>query len=352
MSEDVYTRLREFMDKLPGGFPETPTGVEIKILKKLWAPDEAELTLKLKNEPEEISVIAKRVGADEAEMAEKLEAMAQKGIIYRVRSGDKKLYQAYQFVVGVYEFQLKNLDKEFCELFEEYVPYAGMTMMAQPTKQMRVVPVESAVGKGKGVAPYNQIRELVKKQEFFTVQDCICRKEQGLLGNKCDYPRDLCLGFNDFGRYYVDNNMAREITADECMKMLDRAEEAGLVLSPSNTGEHLEAICCCCSCCCPILKFSKPAPRPADLVHSYYEAKIDADECTACGDCIERCPMDAIREGDNVSEMIDGRCIGCGLCVSVCPVEAISLGAKPGMEAPPKDFPEMMKKVAEERGLA
>jgi electron transport complex protein RnfB len=50
--------------------------------------------------------------------------------------------------------------------------------------------------------------------------------------------------------------------------------------------------------------------------------------------------------------VIDGRCIGCGLCVSVCPVEAISLVAKPGMEAPPKDFPEMMKKVAEERGLA
>ena len=86
MSEDVYTRLREFMDKLPAGYPETPTGVEIKILKKLWTPDEAELTMKLKNEPEEISVIAKRVGMDEAEMAEKLEAMAQKGIIFRVRS--------------------------------------------------------------------------------------------------------------------------------------------------------------------------------------------------------------------------------------------------------------------------
>ncbi len=130
MSEDVYTRLREFMDKLPVGYPETPTGVEIKILKKLWTPDEAELTMKLKNEPEEISVIAKRVGMDEAELAEKLEAMAQKGIIYRVRSGDKKLYQAFQFVVGVYEFQLKNLDKEFCELFEEYLPYIGMNMMA------------------------------------------------------------------------------------------------------------------------------------------------------------------------------------------------------------------------------
>ncbi len=352
MNDDVYTRLREFMDKLPGGYPETPTGVEIKILKKLWTPDEAELTMQLKNEPEEVSVIAGRVGMDEAGLAEKLESMAQKGIIYRVRSGDKKLYQAYQFVVGIYEFQLKNLDKEFCELFEEYVPYVGGGAMAQATKQMRVVPVESAVGTDKGVASYNQVRELVKRQQFLTVQDCICRKEQDLMGNGCDHPRDLCLGFNDFGRFYVDNNMAREITVDECLELLDKAEKEGMVLSPSNTGEELAAICCCCSCCCPILRFAKPAPRPADLVHSYYEAKIDPDECTACGDCVERCPMDAIAEGDNVSEVIDGRCIGCGLCVSVCPVEAISLIEKPGMEPPPKDFPEMMKRIAVERGVA
>lgn len=348
MSDEVYTRLREFMDKLPGGYPATPTGVEIRILKKLWTPDEAELTMKLKNEPEEVQAIARRIGVDEKQMAETLEAMAQKGIIYRVRSGGKKLYQAYQFVIGVYEFQLKNLDREFCELFEEYLPYAGMNVTGLQNKQMRVVPVESAVGTGKGVAPYNQVRELVKRQKVFSVQDCICRKEQELMDNKCNYPRDLCLGFNDFAQFFIDNNMAREIPVDECLKLLDKAEEKGLVLSPSNTGEELFAICCCC----PLLRFSKPAPRPADLVHSYYEAKIDPDECTGCGDCTGRCPMDAIREGDNVSEVIDGRCIGCGLCVSVCPVEAISLVAKPGMEAPPKDFVEMMKRVAEERGVA
>ncbi len=351
MSDEVYAKLREFMDKLPGGFPETPTGVEIKILKKLFTPDEAELTMKLKNEPEEVPAIAKRIGADEKELAVKLEAMAQKGIIFRVRSGGKVLYQAFQFVVGVYEFQLKHLDKEFCELFEEYLPYAGGNVMGLQTKQMRVVPVESAVGAGKGVSSYNQVREMVKKQETLSVQDCICRKEQELMGNKCDYPREICLGFGSFAQFYIDNNMARSITQEECLQLLDKAEEAGLVLSPTNT-EDPWAICCCCSCCCPVLKFAKMTPRPADLVHSYYQAKIDPDECTACGDCIERCPMDAIQEGDNVSRVIDGRCIGCGLCVSVCPVEAISLEAKPGMEAPPKDMTDMMNKIAVERGVA
>jgi NAD-dependent dihydropyrimidine dehydrogenase PreA subunit len=351
MSEDVYTRLREFMDKLPIGYPETPTGVEIKILKKLYSPEDAELTMKLKSEPEEVPAIAKRIGMEEKELADKLEDMAQKGLIFRVRSGDKRLYQAFQFIVGVYEFQLKYLDKEFCELFEEYLPYIGMNMASVQTPQLRVVPVESAVGKGGTVEPYNQIRELVKKQEVLCVQDCICRKEQGLLGHPCDKPKEICFGFGDLAQYTIDNKAGRQIDVDECLKLLDKAEEAGLVLQPTNA-EALQWICCCCSCCCPGLKIAKMTPRPQDLVRSYYQAKIDPDECTACGDCIERCPMDAIQEGENVSEVIDGRCIGCGLCVSVCPVEAISLEPKPGMEAPPKDISDMLNRIATERGVA
>ncbi len=352
MSEAVYTRLREFMDKLPAGYPETPNGVEIKILKKLWNPEEAELTMQLTNDPEDVSVIAKRVGMDQAELADKLESMAQKGIVYRVRSGDKKLYQAFHFVWGVYEFQVNRLDREFCELMEEYMLYIGGSAMARQTRPMRTVPVESAVGIGKAVAPYNQIRELIKKQKVVSVSHCICRREKGLLDKPCDYPSEICFAFNDFGQFYIDNNMGREITVEECLKLVDKAEEEGLVLNPSNTGEELYGMCCCCACCCPILGLSKPAPRPADIVLSYYQAKIDPDECTACGDCTERCPMDAIAEGDDFAEIIDGRCIGCGLCVSACPVEAISLEPKPNMEAPPKDMRDMMDRIVAERGLA
>ena len=63
-------------------------------------------------------------------------------------------------------------------------------------------------------------------------------------------------------------------------------------------------------------------------------------------------PWCAIREGDNASEVIDGRCIGCGLCVSACPVESITLEPKPGMEAPPKDMSDMLNRIATERGVA
>jgi len=59
--------------------------------------------------------------------------------------------------------------------------------------------------------------------------------------------------------------------------------------------------------------------------------------------------MEAIKEGENASEVIEERCIGCGLCVSTCPEEAISFMAKPGMEAPPKDFRETLQRIETER---
>jgi electron transport complex protein RnfB len=209
MSNDVYERLRGFLDTLSAGFPATPTGVEMRILKKLFTPEEAELTMGLKNEPEEVSLIAARMGMEEFELATKLEEMVLKGLIYRVRDGGETRYQAWQFMVGIYEFQLKNLDKEFCQMFEEYLPYFGVSLASVKTKQLRVIPVESAVNTLPSVAPYNQVREMVRQQELISVAECICRKQQKLLGNECDRPKETCLGFGELGRFYIDNQWAR-----------------------------------------------------------------------------------------------------------------------------------------------
>jgi NAD-dependent dihydropyrimidine dehydrogenase PreA subunit/DNA-binding Lrp family transcriptional regulator len=351
MSEDVYKRLREFLHALPGGYPETESGVEIKILRKLYTPEQAELTMKLKDEPEDASEIAKRIGMDEKELAEKLEEMAQNGLIFRVREGENRRYQAFQFLIGIYEFQLKNLDREFSELFEEYLPHYAIGMSNVKTSQMRTVPVGSVVNTTDGIATYNNVRELIKEKDFISVQQCICRKEQAFLGNDCTYPQEVCIGFGDFARYYVDNNMGRQINLDEVLKILDLAEEKGLVLRPNNA-QNIDAICCCCSCCCPSLKYGKMFERSADIVVSYYVSNIDSTLCTACGECLERCPMDAIKLDDDFSEVIDGRCFGCGVCIPTCPEEAITLVAKPDMEAPPADFDETFQRIRAERNSA
>ena len=350
MTKDVYVRLREFMDQLPAGFPETPSGVELKILKKMFTPEQAELTMKLSLKPESVKEIAERTGMKEASLAEHLEQMAKDGLIFRVREGNEPKYHAFQFVVGLYEFQLNRLDREFCELFEEYMPYVGLNM-AKFTSQLRVVPVASSLPDVTSVAPYNRIRELLDEEDLISVTQCICKKEQGILGNACSKPQEVCMMFGKFARYYIDNNNARQISKEEAHKILDIAEESGLVLSPINS-QKLEAICCCCSCCCPTLKNIKMLPNPGEHTTTYYRSTIDPDLCTGCGECMEICPMDAIKDEGGVSIVEEKRCIGCGLCVNRCPVEAISMVEREEMpEAPLPTMDDVLEKISNERGV-
>ncbi len=350
MSDEVYTRLREFLDNMPGGFPATESGVEIKILKKLFTPEQAEIAMQLKPLPEPVSTIAERLGMDGSKAAEKLESMAKEGLIYRARIGEKPHYMAIQFIPGIYEFHLNSIDRELAELFEEYFPHLGVIWATTKTKQLRVVPVGSAIDAVPAVATYNRIRDLVKGQELISVAPCICRKEQGLLDNECKRPHELCFQFGFAAQYYIENGLGRQISIDEAMKLLDLAEESALVLSPTNAQEIM-SICCCCGCCCGILRGLKMLPRPADQVQSSFQSRINPDLCNACGTCLERCQIDAIKEGEEVMEVDLARCIGCGLCVPACPEEAITLGEKPNVDTPPADMMEMMMKIAEERGL-
>ncbi|UCD83710.1 MAG: 4Fe-4S binding protein, partial [Deltaproteobacteria bacterium] len=316
-----------------------------------FTPEQAEIALQLKPMPEPVAVIAERLGMDESEAAEKLESMAKEGLIYRVRIGDEPHYLSMQFIIGIYEFHLNSIDREFAELMEEYFPHLGKTWASVKTKQLRVVPVGSAVDTAPAVATYDRIRDLVKSQEIISVASCICRKEQGLMENECKRPHEVCIQFGFAAQYYIENGMARQIGVDEAMKLLDLAEESALVLSPTNTQEIM-GMCCCCECCCGMLRILKMFPRPADQVQSSFQSKINPDLCNACGTCLERCQIEAIKEGEEVMEVDLARCIGCGLCVPSCPEEAITLIEKPEVAAPPADMMEMMIRLAEERGVS
>ncbi|PLX40049.1 MAG: hypothetical protein C0608_10120 [Deltaproteobacteria bacterium] len=84
MSDVVYKKLAAHLDDLPGGFPSTESGVELKILKKLFSPEEAALAVKLTLIPEEAYVIAHRAGENIDKVKEKLHEMSRKGLIYSI----------------------------------------------------------------------------------------------------------------------------------------------------------------------------------------------------------------------------------------------------------------------------
>jgi len=350
MTNDVYTRLREFLDNMPGGYPTTESGVELKILKKLFTPEQAEITMKLTAMPEPVAQIAPRLGMDEAKAAETLESMAQGGLIVRVRAGDQAMYGAVSYMVGVYEFHLNKIDRELSELMEEYLPHIGEVWKSVKTKQLRVVPVGAALKGDKQVATYNQVRELVKDKQLIAVAPCICTKEQEHMGHKCDRPQERCILFDMFAQFYLDNGMARQITQDELAGLLKMGEEQALVFSPTNAKEIMN-ICLCCKCCCAVMRILQKFERPADQVQSSHQAKIDPEACVMCGTCEDRCQIQAIKEGDEAYEVDTARCIGCGVCVPTCPEEAISLVDKPEPATVPENFLEMQIRLGQERGV-
>lgn len=123
MEIDHYEKLAKHLDDLPGGFPRTDSGVEIRILRRLFTSEEAELALHLTLIPEEPRVVARRAKIAVDEAARRLEEMNKKGLIMGVQhKGKPSLYMALQFVVGFWEAQVNKLNRELVEDFEEYLP--------------------------------------------------------------------------------------------------------------------------------------------------------------------------------------------------------------------------------------
>jgi Na+-translocating ferredoxin:NAD+ oxidoreductase subunit B len=346
MDEDVYVELRRFLDGLPAGYPETSTGVELKILQKLFTPEEARLTMHLRQFAEPARVIAERSGMT-AEAAETLlSSMAQKGLILGLRSGGESYYMAVQFMVGIYEFHVDTLDRELVDLMEEYFD----SWQGVGSGQIRVVPVQAAVDVTTHVASYDQARKLVHRQKVASLAECICRKEKGLLGEECRKPHETCMGFGLGAEYYISTGKGRRISINDAMDVIDMAEENAMVLSPANARD-ISFMCCCCGCCCGVIRVLRMEDRPADHIRSGFQATIDKDACAACRACLDRCQIEAIVEGQYSMHVDPARCIGCGLCVSTCPENAVSLVPRRQSTALPTNLFDTLAGMSRRRGL-
>ena len=120
MPEDAYRRLAQRLDAIPNGFPATESGVELKLLAKIFTPEEALLASEMRQTLEPANVIAARVGMDPKWTHRTLKSMVRKGQI-RVGRKDRALaFGLMPFVVGFYEEQLPRMDAELALLFEEY----------------------------------------------------------------------------------------------------------------------------------------------------------------------------------------------------------------------------------------
>ena len=260
---DIYERLRDRLEMMATGYPATVSGVEIKILRQLFSDEDADLFLKLEARPETAQRVSLRLEADVADMAARLERMARKGLIFRVRQDDTICYFPVPFIVGIYEFQLNNLNKPLLkDISQYYLTGLGATFHGQKTPHLRSIPINAEIVADRPVAPYDNAAAIIKSKSRIAVAECFCRKAVSLYGKTCSHPLETCLQFEAFADYYVENKMARYISTDEALAILKQSEAEGLVIHILNS-QKVEAMCCCCSCCCGMLislKLSRPRP--------------------------------------------------------------------------------------------
>ncbi len=355
MSDDVYRRLAKRLDEIPNGFEPTESGIELRLLEKMFDPDEAELACGMRLTAESAEDIAARARRVAGESLERLQGMVRKGLIREGEGENGPVFGLIPFVVGIYEGQLARMDEEMASLFEQYMQETRGGSMARGEPAVhRVIPVDEAIPVELEVFPYERASELIGAARSWGVRDCICRVQRNRLGKGCEHEIENCLIFAPVPNAFEGSELTRAITKDESLAILRRAADAGLVHSSMNQRDQIFYICNCCTCCCGVLRGVAEFDVPTAVARSDFQTVVDGETCTGCGACLERCQFGALTMPGEVTVVDHVRCVGCGVCVPSCPVEALSLERRPEGEVPeiPADRRAWMLERARKRGMA
>ncbi len=341
----IYVRLQQHLDRQAVGFPATRSGVEIRILKHIFSPLEAQIATCLTYRFEPLETVLNRAAhmVDAPEELEKhLDRILKKGGIESRLKNGRRQYCNSPLVVGMYEMQLERLTPEFIKDFSEYTNDLkfGIEFLSTGLPQMRTIPVARSLRVEHQVRTYDEVTALLDEAAPpFVILDCICRKKKALTGDPCKVTdrKETCLAMGTMAQSVLHSGFGREIPRAEAMAIIEENQKQGLVLQPSNS-EKIEFICSCCGCCCGMLNIHKSLPKPLDYWASNFQARVDPAACTGCGICAGRCPVEAVSvsAGKQPAIVNPDRCLGCGVCVSTCPEKAISLFKKTQETRPPE----------------
>ncbi len=342
MPDDPYRLLATRLDDLPNGFPPTGGGAELRLLARLFTPEEALLAAGLRltlQTPAEIAAaraarLPLAAAEDEAALGVRLKGMARRGLINAGRTERGIGYGLLPFVVGIYEMQSETMDAELARLFEDYYQEAFARGVAVQPPFHRVVPVAETVRVDMQVHPYESAAGLVTANRAWGVVDCICRKQKALIGEPCGHPLDVCMVLSPVPGAFDGSTIVRALSEAEALATLSRAADAGLVHSVSNSRAGVWYICNCCTCSCAVLRGLAELGVANVIARSAFVNEVDEERCGACGACVDLCQFNTLTL-DEVARVDKLRCAGCGVCVRACPEHALHLLRRPEAELLP-----------------
>ncbi|MCL0074144.1 4Fe-4S binding protein, partial [Dehalococcoidia bacterium] len=352
MAEAIYEKLAETLTLRGGAMPALKCPEFFELVQELFTTEEADLAAKMPLNPTTAETLAREIDTGDPKEVERiLESMANKGLVIARERGEARYYSLMALLPGIFEMQfmkgeVSGRTKKLARLFEDYFNVAPERAVANgailPTFPFaRVISVEAEIPVGIEIHPYDRVSEYISMADYIAVSVCYCRHHGELLGRPCDKPKEVCLIFGPQAKFIDERGFGRLVSKEEAVEVLDRCEDAGLVHCSTNISKYIDFICNCCDCHCFILQSVKNSAVPSMGASSSFVMNVEEEECIGCGDCVERCQMDALIMKDDIVVRDVLRCIGCGLCVSVCPTEALRMELREAALVPPFDRREL-----------
>ncbi|MEW9124971.1 MAG: FAD-dependent oxidoreductase [Thermotaleaceae bacterium] len=284
---------------------------EYLILEPVVTEEMAEVGLHLEfRKPKSAEEVAPLCGKTIEETEKLLWDLAVAGVCFVGKRDGVDKYWLDTWIPGVMEMMVNHKENvrkhpQIAESFEAYGRVRGpKTAGAFPvgTGLMRVIPIETAIDGETRRASYEEVSKYLNDSEIFSVSDCSCRTAREIMGEGCGHLKeDMCIQLGHAAEYYIRTGRGRQITREEAFEIIRKAEENGLMHQIPNTDGPGEthAICNCCGCSCFSLR-SATMFLNNDMVRSNYVSKVDKDKCVACGECVQVCPVNALKLGQKL----------------------------------------------------
>jgi Pyruvate/2-oxoacid:ferredoxin oxidoreductase delta subunit/predicted transcriptional regulator len=299
-----------------------------ELLETLADETEAELLLAAAP-PATVEELSRQTGLEPGEVEEMIDPLFRKGLLFKSKKKDAQRYYRVRHLFQLHDSTavMNDPPREMLDLWkqhmaEEWDDLTEKIKKADPRSTMRVIPVNVAVEPDTQILAFEDVRRLITDSRNLAVTRCSCR----VIDGACGKPLEVCIQIDRAADYAIDRGTGRKLSKDAAMAVLKMCEQEGLVHAGENRQASGHVICNCCPDCCINWVQTPSGMRPV-AVPSRFRASVDVEECTGCGDCVDRCFFGAIRmeDGDGVATVDGDTCMGCGLCQVVCPPVAIRM---------------------------
>ncbi|MGL4370057.1 MAG: 4Fe-4S binding protein, partial [Spirochaetota bacterium] len=287
------------------------TDPEYMILEPVVTDEMAEAALCLDfRVPKSAAEVSALCGKPLALTTKLLDELALAGVCFVNKKDGVDKYWYDTWIPGIMEMMVNNWEnvKKYPQIGRAMEAYgrvrgpatAGIFPVGMGL--MRVIPIEQSIMGDSRRASYEEVSKYLDENDLFTVSNCSCRSTREIMGEGCGHLKeDMCIQMGHAAEYYIRTGRGRQITRAEAYEIIRKAEENGLMHQIPNTDGpgKTHAICNCCGCGCLSLRTAEMFYN-TDMVRSNYVSHVDKDKCVACGECVENCPVGALKLGQKV----------------------------------------------------